>query len=435
MRIIIVARNVSSLTDNFRPDLESRLVEVVIIGPDRNRGRRIQMINTPAQLAIIPGASHFVLSSDPERLLPIVATFLDEPESEIRFGTPQTGYHASAQRDVAEAMALSAASAGDQDAFRRLTDPYAREIHLHCYRMLGSFQDAQDGLQETLLRAWRYLASFEGRSSFRAWLYRIATNVCLRQRAHRPSDLFIVSEAIEAIAPTRSPAFHLSPYPDALLDELESPYGNPGAEYDLHESVQLAFLALVQLLPARQRAVLILHDVVGFSAAEVAELLDSTIASVNSALNRARATLQRHRTTGRLRALRSAPPSQVAESFVERCVEAWEAADVGRLSDLLKADVVMGIPAQGLRLNGRAAVCDFLANVPARDHRKKFRFIATRANRQPALAVYRLDADGHTDAYRAWAIVVLTLDASAVAGIAIFPDPSLMPVFGLATQL
>jgi RNA polymerase sigma-70 factor, ECF subfamily len=125
----------------------------------------------------------------------------------------------------------------------------------------------------------------------------------------------------------------------------------------------------------------------------------------------------------------------VAEAFVERCVEAWEAADVARLSDLLKADVVMGIPAQGLRLNGRAAVCDFLANVPARDHRKKFRFIATRANRQPALAVYRLDADGHTDAYRAWAIVVLTLDASAVAGIAIFPDPSLMPVFGLATQL
>ncbi len=345
------------------------------------------------------------------------------------------GVHASAQHDSAEAMALAAASAGDNDAFRQLTDPYTREIHLHCYRMLGSIQDAEDGLQETLLRAWRYLASFERRSSFRAWLYRIATNVCLRQRAHRPTDPLIVSEAIEALAPTISQAYNLSPYPDALLDQVETPLGNPGAEYDLYESVQIAFLAVVQLLPARQRAVLILHDVVGFSAAQVAELLDTTVASVNSALNRARTSMQQHRTAGRLRALRNAPTDQVADWFVERCVEAWRAADMTELSDLLTADVVMGIPALGLRLNGRAAVCDFLANVPALDQRKKVRFIATRANRQPALAVYRLDADGDIDVYRAWAMVVLTMNVSAVAGIAIFPDPSLMPVFGLATQL
>jgi len=345
------------------------------------------------------------------------------------------GVHASAQHDSAEAMALAAASAGDHDAFRQLTDPYTREIHLHCYRMLGSIQDAEDGLQETLLRAWRYLASFERRSSFRAWLYRIATNVCLRQRAHRPTDPLIVSEAIEALAPTISQAYNLSPYPDALLDEMETPFGNPAAEYDQYESVQLAFLAVVQLLPPRQRAVLILHDVVGFSAAEVADLLDSTVASVNSALNRARATVQQHRTAGRLPAVGSPAPDQVAQAFVERCVEAWQAADVAQLSDLLKADVVMGAPALGLHLNGRLAVCEFLANVPPREHRDRFRFTASRANRQPALAVYRLDAHGQTTAYRGWGIVVLRTDGGVVAGIAVFPDPSLMRVFGLPEQM
>jgi RNA polymerase sigma-70 factor (ECF subfamily) len=341
--------------------------------------------------------------------------------------------HARAHRDAAEAKAFAAAAAGDHDAFRRLTEPYAREIHFHCYRMLGSVQDAEDGLQETLLRAWRHLTSFEGRSSFRAWLYRIATNVCLRQRAQRPRDPVTGSEAIEAIAPTMSPAFNLSPYPDALLDELVEPFGDPGTAYDRYESVQLAFLALVQLLPARQRAVLILHDVLGFAAAEVAAQLDATTASVNSALNRARATMRQHRTTGRLRTLRSVPADQ-AESFVARCVAAWQAADMAQLSALLTADVVMGMPTLGLRLRSRAAVCEFLARVPAREQRDTFRFIATRANRQPALAVYRRDPDGKTEAYRALAVVVLTANVGGVCGIAIFPDPSLFGVFQLPMQ-
>ena len=342
---------------------------------------------------------------------------------------------AGAKADDQEARALAAASAGDHDAFGRLTDPYAREIHLHCYRMLGSIQDAEDALQETLLRAWRYLASFQGRSSFRAWLYRIATNVCLRKRADRASDRFMVSEAIESIAPAMTQPLHLSPYPDALLDEFEASYGNPGAEYDLYESVQLAFLAAVQLLPPRQRAVLILHDVVGFSAAEVAEQLDSTTASVNSALNRARSAMQKHQATGRLRALHNPPADQSAESFVERCLAAWQAADVVRLSDLLKADVVMGMPALGVRLNGRSAVSEFLASVPARKERDSFRFIATRANRQPAVAVYRLDPDGPEGIYQALAIVVLSRDGDGIRGIAAFPDPRLMPAFGLPNEL
>ena len=330
-------------------------------------------------------------------------------------------------------MNSTAALADDHGAFERLTAPYAREIHLHCYHMLGSFHDAEDAVQETFLRAWKYFASHQDDASFRAWLYRIATNVCLRNRARLANDRLNVSTALDGIVPTVRPAYHLSPYPDALLDQLEAPLGNPGTEYDLYESVQLAFLGAVQLLPPRQRAVLILHDVVGFTAAEVANLLDSTTASVNSALNRARATLQ-HRASGRIRKLTSVSTNRDAEAFVERCVAAWQAADVVRLANLLKADVVMGAPALGLLLHGRSAVCEYLATVPALDDREKFRFITTRANRQPALAVYRLDEHVQPARYRALAMVVLTVDGDAAVGIAVFPDTTLMPVFGLPTQ-
>jgi RNA polymerase sigma-70 factor (ECF subfamily) len=346
-------------------------------------------------------------------------------------------------------LTFAAATAGDDEAFERLTLPYTREIHVHCYRMLGSFHDAEDAAQETLLRAWKHLASLEDDGSFRAWLYRIATNVCLRQRAHRAKDPLMVRAALDVLTPKVSPPYNLSPYPDALLDdplrvprgplrepqELEAPLGNPGAEYDLQQSVQLAFLAAVQLLPPRQRAVLILHDVVGFTGAEVANLLDSTIASVNSALNRARATLQQHRTSGRIRKLTSVSTSHAAESFVERRVAAWQAADVGQLAELLKADVVLGAPAFGLHINRRSAVCEFLAGVPALEDREKFRFIGTRANRQPAVAVYRLDEHFQCATYRALAMVVLTIDGEAAVGIAAFPDPTLMPVFELPTQV
>jgi RNA polymerase sigma-70 factor (ECF subfamily) len=236
----------------------------------------------------------------------------------------------------------------------------------------------------------------------------------------------------DGIEPEVSPAFTLTPYPDALLDELEGPMGNPAAEYDLHESVQLAFVAAVQFLPPRQRAVLILHDVVGFGAAEVANLLDTTIASVNSALNRARTTLQQQRASGRILKLTSVPRKGNAEDFVARCVAAWHAADMAKLADLLKADVVMGAPALGLVLHGRSAVCEYLASVPAVADRDSFRFIATHANRQPALAVYRRMEPA---TFRALAVVVLTVEGDAAASIHVFPDPKLMTVFGLPTQL
>ena len=235
--------------------------------------------------------------------------------------------------------------------------------------------------------------------------------------------------------PKVRPALTLTPYPDGLLDELEAPMGNPGAEYDLYESVQLAFVAALRFLPPRQRAVLILHDVVGFTAVEVANLLDATVASVNSALNCARATLQHHRASGRILKVTAVSTNRDAEDFVERCVAAWQAADIGQLANLLKADVVMGAPALGLVLHGRSAVCEYLASVPAVEDRETFRFIVTRANRQPAVAVYRLDERLQSATYHALALVVLTVDGDAAVSIHVFPDPKLMPVFGLPTEL
>jgi RNA polymerase sigma-70 factor (ECF subfamily) len=324
---------------------------------------------------------------------------------------------------------------GDRCAFESLTDPYIREVHLHCYRMLGSFYDAQDAVQETLLRAWKYRASLQDPGSLRAWLHRIATNVCLRQRARAANDPIMNSTTLEAFTPTLSAPYRLSPYPDVLLDEMQSPDGNPAVQYELYESVQLAFLVTVQLLPARQRAVLLLHDVVGFTLADVAEMLDTTIASVNSALNRARVTLRERGANLRPREGSSQPPDHVAKLFVERCVAAWQQANIAELSALLKADVVMGAPTLGLRLNGRSTVSEFLCSVPEAVQRRKFRFIVTRANRQPALAVYRLDDIAETESYRALAIVVVTTDGDVVNRIAVFPDPGLMPAFGLPTQL
>jgi RNA polymerase sigma-70 factor (ECF subfamily) len=301
--------------------------------------------------------------------------------------------------------------------------------------MLGSFHDAQDAVQETLLRAWKYRASLHDAGSVRAWLHRIATNVCFRQRAHAATDPIMNSTTLEAFTPSVSAPYHLSPYPDALLEELQSADGNPAVEYDLYESVQLAFLVAVQLLPPRQRAALLLHDVVGFGLADVAEMLGTTVAGVNAALSRGRTTLREHRTGTLLHDHQKRPTQKVAESFVERCVAAWQAADIVGLANLLKADVVMGAPTWGLRLNGRSTVGEFLGSVPVADERAKFRFILTRANGQPAIAVYRLDEIAEAESYRALAIVVVATDGSVASRIAVFPDPRLMPAFGLPTRL
>jgi RNA polymerase sigma-70 factor (ECF subfamily) len=340
------------------------------------------------------------------------------------------GDHAAPNTEPPE---LAAALAGDEDAFRELTEPYSRELHLHCYRLLGSFHDAEDALQETMLRAWRHLASFEGRSGFRTWLYRIATNVCLTHRRRARAEVASLPKAIvDAVAHSTEPAIRLTPYPDALLDELSATSGDPVVEAELRESVQLAFLAAAQLLPPKQRAVLILRDVVGFPADDVADMLETTTASVNSALSRARATLDQQRAAGRLQDPRTPPSYDVAASVVKRYAEAWQAMDIGKLVGLLKQDIVLTMPPLPLRITGSRAVTEFFSALPLAGS-ERTRIIPTHANRQPALAVYRRDL-GET-AFRAWGIWVLTMDGEEIAEVAAFVDPPLLRWFGLPAEL
>jgi RNA polymerase sigma-70 factor (ECF subfamily) len=330
---------------------------------------------------------------------------------------------------AADRADLAAALAGDAEAFRALTDPFVRELHLHCYRMLGSFTDAEDALQETLLRAWRHLSTFEQRSSFRAWLYRIATNVCLSAAVRRRNELSLEpspSDGADAagIEQIRS----LTPYPDQWLDEIEAPGDNPAVLYDLRESVHLAFLATIQLLPPRQRAVLILRDVLGWSAADVATLLDTTRASVNSALQRARATLEQVRATGHLR-VPAAPRDDVERPLAQKYLEAWEAVDLDRLVGLLRADAVVAMPPVGLRHQGRAAIAEFFASTPYPGAAAHLRLVPTRVNRQLAFGGYRRARPGAP--YHATVIVVLTIDGDEISAITGFSTTSLLPLLGL----
>jgi RNA polymerase sigma-70 factor (ECF subfamily) len=330
---------------------------------------------------------------------------------------------------AAEANLLAAARAGDDDAFSRLVAPHSRALHRHCYRMLGSLHDAEDALQETLVRAWRNLAQFGERSSFGRWLYRIATNVCLTTLARR-KPLPVAGPLPPA--PEADDQILLNPYPDALLAELPSMEPEPAARYDTRESVQLAFVAAVQLLPARQRAALLLCDVLGWSADETADLLETTRAAVNSALQRARATLERRRAEGRLALGRAAPAWGVAAELVGRFVEAWEAVDIPRLVALLRDDAVMTMPPAPLLYRGSRVIGDFFATVPLEGALDRTRLLETRANGQPAVAVYFPDESG---GHRAYGLMVLVLDDDRIAEIVGFADPSLFPAFGLPTEL
>jgi RNA polymerase sigma-70 factor, ECF subfamily len=324
----------------------------------------------------------------------------------------------------AEAAVVAAARGGDEAAFRTLTEPYARELHIHCYRMLGSIQDAEDALQETLLRAWRHLARFEPRSPFRAWLYKIATNVCLSAASRGGSESIPYPMTAEGEALVRTP------YPDTWLDELRS---EPAVRYDLHESVQIAFLAAIQVLPPRQRAVLLLRDVLGFSASEAADVIGSSTAGVNSALQRARAALDRWRAEGRLDIGRTAAPDEVQQSLVRRYVEAWEAIDIEGLVALLREDAVMTMPPSPLIFHGRQAIGEFFSTVPAEGALDQIRLVPTRANGQPAVAAYLLDRDAGV--HRGYGLMVLTVDGEEVAEITGFTDPSLFSLFGLPWEL
>ena len=327
---------------------------------------------------------------------------------------------------------VAAAKAGDEAAFVSLVERYRRELHVHCYRMTGSFEDAEDLVQETFLRAWRRRASFEGRSTFRAWLYRIATNACLdalaqERRRARPDP--------GAALPPPADLPWLQPYPDLLLDGAAPSEGEPDAAAVSKETIELAFLAAIQYLPPRQRAVLILRDVLGWSAKETASLLESSAASVNSALQRARATLKKRLPRRRLEWAAGADPSEVERALLQRYVDAHERADIAGLAALLRDDALLTMPPQPLWYRGRDVIATFLAEAiePASpDYIGHFRLVPTRANRQPAAANY-LRRPGDS-VYRALALDVLRVEEGKVVEIVAFPA-DLFPAFGLPPTL
>ena len=301
--------------------------------------------------------------------------------------------------EAADPGLLAAARAGDEHAFAQLTSPFRHELQVHCYRMLGSLHDAEDLVQETMLRAWRRLGSFEGRTSLRRWLYTIATNACLNtlERETRP----LLFPTGDDAAPPLARVSWLEPYPDALLPEAD-----PQARLDLRESVALAFLAAIQHLPPRQRAMLVLFDVLGWSAGEIAELLETSTAAVNSGLQRARGTLDN----------RPAPrPTEHEERvLVERFVEAWERVDIDGLVELLREDAVLAMPPEPIWFDGSRAVGEFFATVPAEGDLTRITLVPTRANLRPAVAAY---LDGN-----AYGIMVFELADGRISEIVGFAD-------------
>jgi len=327
---------------------------------------------------------------------------------------------------------ISRARAGDGEAFQELTEPYRRELQVHCYRMLGSFQDAEDALQDTLLAAWQGLKGFEGRASIRTWLYRIATNRCLNARrsaSRRPAKEWDIAE-YEPPQPTRlGEIVWLEPFPDALLEGvMDVPLG-PEARYEQAESISLAFVTALQVLPPRQLAVLVLRDVLGFHANEVADMLDSTIDSVNSLLKRARASLQRRLPSIAEREPAPAPDSPDERATVAEFVRAYESGDLDALVALLTDDVFLSMPPLPLEYEGRDVVARFYASMIGSGRR--FDLVPTRANGQPAFGAYLRASTGIR---HGTGLLVLTLTGDRICSVTRF-DNSVLPWFGLPRSL
>jgi len=330
--------------------------------------------------------------------------------------------------DAVDAATVAAFRKGDHDAFARISRRHFRELHIHCYRMVGSYDEAEDLVQETLMRAWNRRESYEGRATVRAWLYRIATNVCIdvirtrtsRETPDKPDEV-----------PQYSEFPWMQPYPDAILDSVVPDEAQPDSRIVRRESIELAFLATVQVLPAKQRAILMLRDVLEFSAAETATILQDTIAAVNSALQRARATLQMMRASWGDSVEPSAATFDEAV-LLQGFMDAQDRGDVNAIIDLLRDDVRMTLFPDAVTWDGREEV--------ARELRKKrsdfdgeVRSIPIAANRQPALAVYIRRRDDVE--YRAWALVLLGVRAGKLREIATFASPELFTRFELPRTL
>jgi RNA polymerase sigma-70 factor (ECF subfamily) len=291
----------------------------------------------------------------------------------------------------------------DEQAFAFLIEPHRRALHLHCYRMLGSLHDAEDALQETMLRAWKGSDRYEPRAQLGTWLHTIATNVCLTALARRRSQPAQLVEDLD----------YLQPYPDRLLDDLVA-----------RETIELAFITAIQLLPPKQRAVLILRDVLGWSANEVADALQDSVGAVTSALQRARASLERtHRYPS--------APGRADRALVKRFMAAWDAVDIDALVALLTEDAAMTMPPERMRVAGARAIGDFFAAVPQQGRLDEIRLLPTAANRQLALAGYA-PVDGR---HRPYGLMVLEIDGDLISGIFGFPDPWLFEQCGLPSEL
>ena len=328
--------------------------------------------------------------------------------------------------------ALARARAGDEDAFRELTDHYRRELQLHAYRILGSAQDAEDLLQETLLAAWRGLEQFEGRASVRTWLYRIATNRsldALRASRRRPEELPRMTEVPE---PTRrAEPVWLEPYPDVLFEGIPDEAPGPEARYETKEAIALAFIVGLQHLPPQQRVVLVLRDVLGFRAAEVAEMLETSEPSVNGLMRRARAAFEaRLPATGRERA--PLPNSKREREVAGRLADAFEAGNIDDVVALLTDDTWLTMPPEPYEYQGQTAIGAFLRNRAVR-RGAPLRLVPTRANGQPAFACYFPSPE--TQIARPFGLLVLTLDGERISAMTWFADSAMFPLFGLPRML
>jgi RNA polymerase sigma-70 factor (ECF subfamily) len=320
-----------------------------------------------------------------------------------------------------EPAAIAAAAAGDESAFADLVEPHRRELHAHCYRMLGSAYDADDALQETLLRAWRGLSGFQARSSLRSWLYTIATNACLTQISRRPKRVLPIDygPASDPHVPPGQPVVEsvwIEPYPDETLG-LEDGYAAPEARYEQREAIELAFVAALQHLAPNQRAVLILREVLGFSAKETADMLETSVPSVNSALQRARAAVEERVPEPTQQAtLRSLGDDSLRE-LVDRYVDAWERCDVEAFAAMLAEDATFAMPPLASWYRTRAGIATW-ATVSAMSGPWRWRGVPTRANGQPALAFYSWDED--CKAFLPFALCVLSFRGTQVSNVTAF---------------
>jgi RNA polymerase sigma-70 factor (ECF subfamily) len=340
----------------------------------------------------------------------------------------------SSSPSARERELLEAARRGSDDGYLRLVEPHREELHAYCYRMLGSVHDAEDALQEAVLRAWRGLQRFEGRSSLRSWLYKIATNTCLDEIARRPRRMLPTDYGPAADPEDHSAAplvesVWVEPYPSEML-EVEDASAAPEALYERRESVELAFIAALQHLPPRQRAVLILREVLGFSTREVAESLETSVGSVNGALHRARKAVDERLPDESQQATLRAIGEDAVRELVEAYMDAWERGDLDAIVAMLVEDATISMPPMALWYSGRHAIAVFLTKWALQE---RWRFVPTRANGQLAYGTYSWDAKRAS--YVASAVDVLTLRGTQVEAITAFVSPEVFRSFGLPDEL